>query len=183
MEILLTIVTVILLISVIKRYNSLIQARNQVTQAFGTIDVMLKRRYDLIPNLVATVQKYMEHEKGTLERVVELRNKFQNATLEDKVAIDQETSRLVKSIMVTVENYPDLKSSTNMLELQKELADTEDEIAAARRFFNTTVTVYNTEIQVFPTNLIASLMGFKQMAVFQITAEIERKVVQVKDLF
>lgn len=165
-------------------YNGLIRKKNEVTNAFGGIDVQLKKRYDLIPNLVATVQQYAIHEKELLEKVTQLRAQAigGNLTNDEKVAIDNQISGSLRSIMVAVENYPDLKASENFLNLQRTLNEVESQISAARRAYNAAVTNFNNGIETFPGNLMASMMNLSRKQVFEIP-ETERQTVNVKDLF
>ncbi len=165
-------------------YNSLISKKNQVQNVFASIDALLKKRYDLIPNLVATVQKYMEHERGTLTEITELRAKAVSGTLSDdeKVDMDNKLTRTLGGIMVAVENYPDLKANQNFLQLQASLNEVEEQISAARRAYNAAVTAYNNAVEMFPTNILASMMNYRRKKVFEIP-DAERRNVDVKDLF
>src|SRR3989344_8196216 len=143
-------------------YNSLIRRRNQVQEGWSDIDIQLKRRYDLIPNLVETVRGYMQHEDRVLTQVTEARNlamKAENATT--RAQAENALTGALKSLFAVAENYPDLKASANFLQLQDELSDTENKIQAARRFYNGQVRDFNTAIQVFPTNLMASSLSPK----------------------
>lgn len=175
---------VLLLIISVSLYNGLINKKNQVDNAFGGMDVQLKKRYDLIPNLVAAVQQYTNHEKDLLTRITELRSKAISSDLnsDDKVAIDNQISQAVKGIMVAVENYPDLKASQNFIELQKSLNEVEAQIAASRRTYNAVVTDYNNAVQMFPGNIMAGFMHLQTKQVFVIN-ETERENVNVKNLF
>ncbi|MFH1519961.1 MAG: LemA family protein [Candidatus Omnitrophota bacterium] len=177
------IIAVVILIPVIL-YNSLVGKKNQVTNVFASIDAILKKRYDLIPNLISTVKTYMEHERGTLTEITELRAKATSGQLsdDDKVELDNKISKALGGIMIAVENYPDLKANQNFLQLQGSLNEIEEQISAARRAYNTVVTDYNNAIEMFPTNLMASMMNYRFKKVFEI-AEAERKNVDVKGLF
>jgi len=177
-------VIVVFLVVVVVLYNSLVGKKNQVTNVFASIDALLKKRYDLIPNLVSTVQQYMDHERGTLTEITELRAKAVSGRIGDdeKVALDNKVSRMLGGIMVAVENYPDLKANQNFLQLQGSLNEVEEQVSAARRAYNATVTDYNNAIEMFPTNVLASMMGYKQKNVFEIS-EAERQNVDVKKLF
>ena len=177
------IIAVVILIPVIL-YNSLIGKKNQVTNVFASIDTLLKKRYDLIPNLISTVKTYMEHERGTLTEITELRAKATSGQLsdDDKVDLDNKISKALGGIMVAVENYPDLKANQNFMQLQGSLNEIEEQISAARRAYNASVTDYNNAIEMFPTNIMASTMNYKLKKVFEIV-ESERKNVNVKDLF
>ncbi|MEK7159509.1 MAG: LemA family protein [Patescibacteria group bacterium] len=171
---------VVLAVWLIAVYNGLIRQKNRVDEAFSDIDVQLKRRYDLIPNLVETVKGYMQHESGTLEKVVAARSAAMNAGgLEQKAQAENMLSSILKSLFALSENYPDLKASQNFLQLQDELSDTENKIQASRRFYNGNVRDFNTKIQVFPTNIINSMLNFKAYEFFG-ADEKEREAVQVK---
>lgn len=169
----------------IATYNGLIKSKNQVDEAFSDIDVQLKRRYDLIPNLVETVKGYMTHEQGTLVKLTEARasamqvHDNKNATLAEREAAENTLSGTLKSLFAVTENYPDLKASQNFLQLQDEISDTENKIQASRRFYNGNVRDFNTKIQVFPTNLIANSLKFVKYDFFQ-AADGEKQNVQVK---
>jgi len=150
-------------------YNRLIILKNRTKEAWSDIDVQLKRRYNLIPNLVETVKGYAVHEKGVFERVTEARAKAMGAsTAKEKGMAENMLSNTLKSLFAVAENYPQLKASTNFLELQHELRDTEDKIQAARRFYNGNVRDLNIKIESFPENIIASLFAFKKMDLFEI---------------
>lgn len=166
-------------------YNNLIRKKNEIQNAFGGIDVQLKKRYDLIPNLVSTVKEYAVHEKEILTKVTELRSQAisgKKLSSAEKVKIDDEISGNLRQLMISVENYPDLKANTNFIQLQRSLNEIESQISAARRTFNSTVTGYNNSIQVFPGNIIASMMNLTTQEVFSIT-EKERENVKVDQLF
>ena len=175
---------VLLVLIIVGMYNTLIRKRNEVDNAFGGMDVQLKKRYDLIPNLVATVQQYASHEKELLEKVTQLRSKVtdRQMTSDEKVELDNQISGAMRGIMVAVENYPDLKASDNFMNLQRTLNEVESQISAARRTYNAVITDYNNAIQVFTKSIIASMMGLKRKEVFVIP-EIERQNVNVKNLF
>lgn len=182
MEILI-IIFVIALIPVFL-YNSMVAKKNQVNNVFASVDVLLKKRYDLVPNLVSTVKTYMEHERGTLTDITEMRARAVSGQLSDdeKVDIDNKISKMIGGIMVAVENYPQLKANESFLHLQASLNEIEEQISAARRAYNATVTDYNNAVEMFPTNIVASMMGYKQKKVFEISEE-ERKNVDVGKLF
>lgn len=165
-------------------YNSFVGKRNLVEQAFSNIDVLLKNRYDLIPNLVAAVTQYMRHEASTFTRITELRGKVADtgADSDTRVRAANELDHLLANIMIQVENYPDLKASANFLDLQASIAGMEGQIAAVRRAFNAAVTGYNTAIEMFPGNVLAGLFGFKRKAVLDI-APAERRSPDVNALF
>lgn len=158
----------LILLYVIVMYNGLITLRNRVKEAWSDIDVQLKRRYDLIPNLVETVKGYASHEKETFDKVISARSKAMSAQgIKEKGEAENALSGTLKSLFALSENYPDLKASVNFLELQKELTDTEDKIQAARRFYNGNVLDFNTKLEVFPTNMIAGMFGFKVSEFFE----------------
>lgn len=163
---------------VIGIYNNLVTLRNNRENAFANIDVQLKQRYDLIPNLVATVKGYASHEKETLERVIALRNQAMGATnINDKIQAENQLSSALAGLKVTVEAYPELKANTNFLQLQGELSDIENKLAAVRRFFNSATKEYNTAVQVFPASLFAGAFGFHKEPMFEVAPE-ERAVVE-----
>jgi len=165
-------------------YNSLVAKKNQVDNIFASVDVMLKKRFDLIPNLVATLKKYMEHEKSLLEEVTSLRSKALKPNLsdEEKIAIDTKLSPMLSSLMLNVENYPDIKADKNTMHLQQTLLEVEEQISASRRAYNQAVTDYNNAIEMFPTNIVASFLKYTKKPVFE-AKEIERTNVDVAQLF
>jgi LemA protein len=165
-------------------YNNLVRKRNEVDNAFGGMDVQLKKRYDLIPNLVATVKQYATHEKELLTQVTEMRAKATSGNLssDERVALDNQISAGMKSIMVAVENYPDLKASENFVNLQRTLNEVESQISAARRTYNAVITDFNNAIQTFPSNIVAGMMKLQRKEVFMIP-DTERQNVNVKNLF
>ncbi|MCX6760956.1 MAG: LemA family protein [Candidatus Nealsonbacteria bacterium] len=161
-------------------YNGLVVFRNRTKEAWSDIDVQLKRRYDLIPNLVETVKGYAAHERELFEKVTQARTQAMGAQgIKEKGAAENVLSSTLKSLFAVAENYPDLKASANFLELQKEITDTEDKIQAARRFYNTNVRDLNTKIETFPTNTIAGMFGFSKQEFFGAN-EAEREPVKVK---
>ena len=177
------IVTIIILLVlwIIMAFNGLVLLKNRAKEAWADIDVQLKRRYDLIPNLVETVKGYATHERELFEKVTQARTAAMSATgLKDKSDAENALSGTLKSLFAVAENYPDLKASTNFLALQNELTDTEDKIQAARRFYNTNVRDLNIKIESFPANLIAGSFGFKEMELFQTANDTEREPVAVK---
>ncbi len=174
-------IVAVFIIWLITLYNSLIMMRNRVKEAWSDIEVQLKRRYDLIPNLVETVKGYMAHERTVFEKVTQARTQAMGAsTKEEKLGAENILSGTLKTLFAVSENYPDLKANANFLDLQRELSDTENKIQAARRFYNGNVMDYNTKIEVLPTNLIAGALGFKKEEFFGIENEAERQPVQVK---
>lgn len=172
------------LLLVIVFYNSLIGKKNQVNNAFASIDTLLKKRYDLIPNLIASVQNYMQHERGVLNDITALRTKAVSGQLsdDDKVNLNNQISKKLAGLFVAVENYPDLKANQNFLQLQAALNEVEEQISAARRAYNASVTDYNNAIEMFPTNILASAMNYAPKNLFEIEDN-ERKNVDVKELF
>jgi LemA protein len=172
------IILILLVLGLIGIYNSLITSRNRVDEAWSDIEVQMKRRYDLIPNLVSTVKGYAAHEQGTFEKVTEARAKATSISI-DPTKIDPgqmakfqaaqgELSSAIGRLLAVAEQYPDLKANQNFLSLQSELTDTEDKIQAARRFYNGNVRDFNTKLQTFPTNMLASMFGFVTRAFFDI---------------
>ncbi|WP_027891829.1 LemA family protein [Calidithermus chliarophilus] len=174
---------VVLVLAYVALYNGLVARKNQVDNAFGSIEAMLKKRYDLIPNLVAAVKQYMAHEANLLERVVALRSQAMGApSPEAKFKAEGELSAALRGLMVQVENYPDLKANQNVLQLQAALNEAEEQISAARRFYNSAVTDYNNAIEMFPSSLIAQSMRLERKPVFTIP-EGERAAPNVGQLF
>jgi LemA protein len=173
---------ILIAIWVIAMYNGLVRGKNRTDESWSDIDVQLKRRYDLIPNLVETVKGYAAHEKTTLDEVITARNRAMSVTAGPSTAKAEAETQLagaLKSVFALSEAYPDLKANQNFLELQRELTDTEDKIQAARRFYNGNVRDFNTSLQVFPTNIINGMLNFKAYEFFQ-AAEDEKAPVQVK---
>jgi LemA protein len=173
-------VIAVLVIWIVMIYNGLVAMRQRVNQAFSDIDVQTKQRHDLIPNLVETVKGYAGHERGTLEAVVQARNAAmtaQSGGVAAQAAAENALSGALRQLFALSEAYPDLKANQNFLQLQGQLRDIEDKIAAARRFFNNAVQEYNTGIQQFPAALFAGMFGFTQQQFFDVGAE-ERKVIE-----
>ncbi len=176
----LIIVGVLIVFWAISVYNKLIALRNRVKDQWAQIDVQLKRRFDLIPNLVETVKGYTKHESETLEAVIKARNTYVSATLpEDQMKADGELTKAISKLFALTESYPELKANTNFQALQQELTETESKIASARQFYNDTVMVYNNKVAMVPSNIIASLFKFEKEAFFEAN-ETERQNVQVK---
>jgi len=168
---------------IVAMYNGLITLKNRVDEAMSDMDVQLKRRYDLIPNLVETVKGYATHEQGTLEKVIAARSSAMSVSSSDvdnKIKAENELSSTLKSIFALSENYPDLKANQNFLELQRELSDTEDKIMASRRFYNGNVRDFNTKLQVFPTNIINSMLHFTAYKFYELSDAAQRENVSVK---
>ena len=174
-------VVVALTLFAIGLYNKLIRGRNRVQEAWADIDVQLKRRIDLIPNLVETVKGYQTHEQETLAKVTEARTNALNAnTLSERSQAEHALGAAAFSLLAVAENYPDLKASTNFVELQRELSDTENKIQASRRFYNGLVRDFNISLQTFPSNLMASYLGFTSAEFFELEDDTAREPVQVK---
>lgn len=173
-------VVVVLFVLVLVTYNSLIQLRNKVKEAFSTMDVYLKKRYDLIPNLVDIVKGYAKHETDTLQEVTKMRVNAQKSDLNAAINNEMKIGDALQSLLVIVEKYPDLKANTNFLDLQERLSKMEEEIAFSRRYYNGCVREFNDRCQMFPFNLIAGVFGFKALPMYQVESEQERKVVDVK---
>ena len=173
-------ILVIIVIAVIALYNALVKARIKVDNAWSQIDVQLQRRFDLIPNFVETVKGYMTHENETFEKIAELRTSWANAeTVSEKATLDSQLSDTLKSIMAISEGYPDLKANQNFSELSEELRNTENKISFARQFYNDSVTIYNTKLEVFPSNIIAGMFHFKARDLFNTESDEARKNVKV----
>ncbi len=174
-------IIILVFLWVVFTYNSLVRLKNRAQEAWSDIEVQLKRRYNLIPNLVETVKGYASHEKEVFEKVTEARAKAMGAKdVKERQEAENALSQTLKSLFAVSENYPELKASQNFLELQRELRDTEDKIQAARRFYNGNVRDLNIKIESFPANLIASSLGFKKMDLFELEEAEERKTPQVK---
>ena len=174
-------IIVVVVIWLIAAFNGLVRLRMQAQEAWADIDVQLKRRYDLIPNLVETVKGYAAHEKSVFEDVTAARSQAMQATGPAKAAAENQLSQTLKSLFAVAENYPLLKANENFMKLQDELTDTEDKLQAARRFYNGMVRDLNTRVQTFPSNLIAGMFGFVKMDFFggDLT-DAEKQPVQVK---
>jgi LemA protein len=176
------VIVVILIIIFIATYNGLVGLRNQVKNAWAQIDVQLKRRYDLIPNLVETVKGYAAHESGTFEAVTNARNMAQagvNASPAERANLEGTLSSAISRLMVVAEAYPQLKANQNFLALQEELTSTENKISFSRQFYNDVVLKLNNKIQMFPSSIIAGMTGFKTGEFFEVKNEIEREPVKV----
>ena len=173
-------IVVVLIIAVIGMYNSLVQSKIKVDNAWSQIDVQLQRRFDLIPNFVETVKCYMTHEKETFEKIASLRTSWANAnSVSEKAELDNQLSTTLKTIMAVSENYPELKANQNFSELSEELRNTENKISFSRQFYNDTVTMYNTKLQVFPSNIIAGMFNFKARDLFKAESDEARRNVKV----
>jgi LemA protein len=178
------IVIAFIALALVLMYNSLVAKKNQVANIFANVDVQLKKRFDLIPNLVASVQAYMKHEKSILEDLTKLRSDANKSSLsnDEKIALDTKVTKALGSIMIAVENYPDLKANENVLNLQQSLNEVEAQISAARRAYNQSVTAYNNALEMIPTNFMAKAMHYELKAVFVID-DTQRENVQIKELF
>ncbi len=175
---------VVILVILVLMYNSLVSKKNQVENIFASVDATLKKRYDLIPNIVASVKEYLQHEKELLSEITKLRAQANKPNISDeqKIALDAKVSSALGSIMVAVEAYPELKANENIMHLQATLNEIEEQLSAARRAFNQAVTDYNNAIEMVPTNFMASAMAYKRKEVFSIVEQ-ERKYIDVKKLF
>ena len=172
---------VLALLYIASTYNSLIRKRNSVEEAFATMDVYLKKRWDLIPNLVAAVKGYAKHEAETLEKVIAARNgRYQDLSDDEKIEVNKELAKGLSSINVVVERYPDLKANENFMNLQNQLNRTEDDIANARKYYNAVVRNYNNKVQMFPSSIIASMFKFTKKQMFAVENEAEREAVKVE---
>ena len=174
------IIVAVIIFGIIGAYNSLVTLKQRVKNAWSQIDVQLQRRFDLIPNLVETVKGYTTHEESVLTKVTDLRTSWANAsTVNKKAELSNELSNTLKTIMAVSENYPDLKASQNFSELQEELQNTENKISYSRQFYNDIVTKYNTKLEVFPSNIIASMFHFTADELFAVDNEDAKKNVKV----
>ena len=174
------IVIAVIVIAVIVMYNGFIKLKNNCEEAFATMDVYLKKRYDLIPNLVETVKGYATHEKETLTKVIEARNMAQGAaTVEEKIAGENQLQGTLKSLFANAENYPDLKANQNFLDLQNQLKKVEEDIANSRKYYNAVVKQFNVKCEAFPSNIIAGIFKFEKKAMFEVDSAEERQNVKV----
>jgi LemA protein len=174
-------ILVLLILWVVGMYNGLVRLRNQVKNAWSQIDVQLKRRHDLIPNLIETAKGYMKHERDTLDSVTKARTQAVEAKgVANQAKAEGELNNAISRFMLVVENYPDLKASQNFLSLQEELASTENKVGFSRQFYNDQVLAFNVRIESVPTNIIANMFGFKQAEFFEIEEPTEREVPKVE---
>ncbi len=177
----LPVLLVLLALWLIASYNGFVKRRNRVEEAFATMDVYLKKRYDLIPNVVETVKGYAKHESETFEKVVVARNMAANAgTTEEKIAGENMLQSTLKNLFALAESYPELKANENFIKLQDQLSAIEGEIANSRKFYNAIVKEFNTGLEVFPSNIAAKLFGFSRRSLFEVEAEEERRNVKVE---
>lgn len=168
---------IILLLYVFATYNGLIKSNNLVKEAFSTMDVYLKKRWDLIPNLVEVVKGYAKHEKETIEKITSLRtNSYESMSMDKKININEQLTQGLSRIMAISENYPDLKASQNFMELSHNLTKIEEEIANSRKYYNGTVRIFNNKTQMFPSNIVASMFGFHSATMFEANAEEKNNV-------
>ena len=174
-------IVLILIIWFIAAYNGFVRLKNAIEEAFSTMDVYLKKRYDLIPNLVETVKGYASHEKETLERVMAARNAAASArTVEDKVQGENMLAGTLKTLFAVAEAYPDLKANTNFMQLQGELQRMEDEIANSRKYYNAVVKEFNTKRETFPSTIVAGMFHFEKQPLFEVASGAERENVKVQ---
>ena len=173
-------IIVLIIIYAFALYNSFVKLNNKVKEAFSTMDVYLKKRWDLIPNIVETVKGYAKHEKDTLKEVVELRNSVYDKMSDDeKIKTNEQLSSGINKIMALAEAYPDLKANENFKDLSKELSKVEDDIANSRKYYNGVVRIYNNKVEMFPSNIFAGLFGYKSKSMFEASAN-ERENVKVE---
>lgn len=165
-------IIVLLAIYILVMYNKLVKINNIVKEAFSTMDIYLKKRWDLIPNLVEVVKEYEKHEKETFSQIANLRtNQYNSMPMNRKIKVNEQLTPEVSKIIVISERYPELKSNENFLQLSRELVQIEDEIANSRKYYNGAVRILNTKIQMFPNNIVASIFGFKQASMFEANTE------------
>lgn len=168
---------VIILLYVLITYNGLVKSNNFVKEAFSTMDIYLKKRWDLIPNLVEVVKGYAKHEKETIENITSLRtNAYESMSIDKKINVNEQLTQGLSRIMAISENYPDLKASQNFIELSRDLTKIEDEIANSRKYYNGTVRIFNNKIQMFPSNIIANMFGFHSANMFEANADEKNNV-------
>lgn len=173
-------IIILIIIYAFALYNNFVKLNNKVKEAFSTMDVYLKKRWDLIPNIVETVKGYAKHEKDTLEEVVELRNStYDKMSDDEKIKTNEQLSSSISKIMVLAEAYPDLKANENFKNLSKELSKVEDDIANSRKYYNGVVRIYNNKVEMFPSNIFARLFGYKSKSMFEASAN-ERENVKVE---
>lgn len=174
------VIVVVIILYVISTYNGLVSLRNKVKDSWAQIEVLLKRRADLIPNLVETVKGYAGHEKGTLEAVIEARNKYVTASsVDEEIKASGEITTALNRLFALTESYPDLKANTNFIDLQNNLKETEDKISFSRQFYNDSTLKFNNKVEMFPSNIIASIFKFEKAKFFE-ASEADREVPKVK---
>lgn len=173
-------ILILLIGYIISTYNRLVSNKNSLDESFSTMDVYLKKRWDLIPNLVETVKGYAKHEKDLFKEVTELRSKsYQDLSLDEKNEINKKLTTTLNKLIAVAENYPELKANENFLDLSHELKNTEQDIANARKYYNANVRVYNNQVMIFPSNIIAKIFKFEKASMFEIE-ETERQNVKVE---
>lgn len=181
--IIILVVVVLLIVWLISLYNNLVRLRNNRENAFANIDVQLKQRYDLVPQLVSTVKGYAAHEKEVFTKVTEARSAAMNAqSIDDKIKADNLLTSALQGLKVSLEAYPELKANQNFLQLQTEIADIENKLAAVRRFFNSATREYNNAVQTFPGNLIAGMFGFRKETMYEVAADQRAAVEKAPDI-
>lgn len=173
-------IIVIIVIYAFTLYNSLVKLNNKVKEAFSTMDVYLKKRWDLIPNIVETVKGYAEHEKETIKEIVNLRNSaYNNMSDDDKIKTNEKLSTGINKMMALAEAYPDLKSNENFIDLSNQLAKVEEDIANSRKYYNGVVRMFNNKVEMFPSNIFANIFGYKSKKMFEASA-VERENVKIE---
>ena len=173
-------ILILIVIYALSLYNTFIRLSNRIKEAFSTMDVYLKKRWDLIPNLVETVKGYAKHEKDTLKEVVELRNtSYEKMSDEEKIKTNEQLSNNITKIMALAEDYPELKASDNFKDLNKQLTKVEDEIANSRKYYNGVVRIYNNKVEMFPSNVLAKIFGYNSKTMFEASAD-ERENVKIE---
>ena len=173
-------IVVLILIYFGVTYNSFVKLNNTVKEAFSTMDVYLKKRWDLIPNIVETVKGYAKHEKSTLKEIIELRNStYDNMSANEKIDVNNKLSQGINKLMAIAEAYPDLKANENFKDLSQQLTKVEDDIANSRKYYNGAVRIFNDKVQMFPSNIVAGMLSFREQKMFE-ASESERENVQVK---
>ncbi len=173
-------IVIIILIALFVTYNSFVKLSNKVKEAFSTMDVYLKKRWDLIPNIVETVKGYAKHEKDTIKEVVNLRNSaYDRMSNDEKIKTNEQLSKGINKVMALAESYPDLKASENFKDLSSQLTKVEEDIANSRKYYNATVRIYNNKVEMFPSNIIAKIFGYKSKNMFEASEE-ERENVKVE---
>lgn len=173
-------IVILIIIYAFTLYNSFVKLNNKLKEAFSTMDVYLKKRWDLIPNIVETVKGYAKHEKDTLKEVVELRNSaYDKMSNDEKIKTNEQLSSGISKIMALAESYPDLKANENFKDLSNQLTKVEDDIANSRKYYNGTVRIFNNKVEMFPSNIFASIFGYKSKKMFEVS-EKERENVKVE---
>ena len=174
-------VIVVIVLWIVSTYNSLVGLRNTCKEAFSTMDVYLKKRWDLIPNLVETVKGYAKHEKGTLEEVVKLRSgAYDKMSADEKIENNAKLSAGITKIMALAESYPELKANQNFLSLSSDLSNVEEDIANSRKYYNGAVKIFNNKVMMFPSNIVANILGYKEQKMYEVDSDEERKNVKVQ---